>query len=125
MTEISLASILRVEVSVKKLFIISAILAGILAISFFGEVSAASKLGAVKTKFGSVWGVSGQDYKAVTIFKGIPYAAPPVGDLRWKPPQDPKLWDGIRVCDTYAAASWQPPGLMPLILKYSNKIRGK
>jgi para-nitrobenzyl esterase len=103
----------------KKIFIVSAILAAILASSLGNELSAASNLGLVKTKFGSVWGVSGQDYKTVIIFKGIPYAAPPVGELRWKPPQDPKSWDGIRVCDTHAAASWQSPGLMPLILKYT------
>jgi hypothetical protein len=49
------------------------------------ELSAADRIGVVKTKFGMVWGFSGQDYKTVTLFKGIPYAAPPVGDLRWNP----------------------------------------
>jgi para-nitrobenzyl esterase len=102
-------AILRMEVSMKKFFIVSAILAGILTLSPGHELSAAGKLGIVKTKLGSVWGVSAKDYKAVTIFKGIPYAAPPVGDLRWKPPRDPRPWDGIRVCDTYAAAAWIDP----------------
>jgi para-nitrobenzyl esterase len=90
----------------KKFVIFSTVLVGILAVSLRDELSAAAGLGVVKTKFGAVWGVSGQDYKAVTIFKGIPYAAPPVGELRWKAPQDPKPWDGVRVCDTYASASW-------------------
>jgi para-nitrobenzyl esterase len=102
----------------RRIFVISAILAGILAVLLGAELSAAGRLDIVKTKFGSVWGGGGQDYKTVTIFKGIPYAAPPVGDLRWKPPQDPKSWDGIRVCDTYAAASWQSAGLAPLIVKF-------
>jgi para-nitrobenzyl esterase len=32
-------------------------------------------------------------------FLGVPYAAPPVGDLRWRPPQAPRPWRGVRVCD--------------------------
>ncbi len=34
----------------------------------------------------------------VHIYRGIPYAAPPVGDLRWKPPQPPAPWSGILEC---------------------------
>lgn len=36
--------------------------------------------------------------KEVRIYKGIPYAAPPVGDLRWKPPQPVAPWEGVREC---------------------------
>ena len=43
----------------------------------------------------------------VTIFKGIPYATPPVGDLRWKEPQPVIPWDGIKICDTFGAAAPQ------------------
>lgn len=32
----------------------------------------------------------------VMVFRGIPYAAPPIGDLRWRPPQLPKRWPGVR-----------------------------
>src|SRR3954467_3504779 len=32
----------------------------------------------------------------VMVFRGIPYAAPPVGDLRWKPPRAPARWQGVR-----------------------------
>lgn len=43
----------------------------------------------------------------VTTFKGIPYAAPPVDDLRWKEPQPPLPWEGIRVADTFGPEAWQ------------------
>ncbi len=42
------------------------------------------------------------------IFKAIPYAAPPVGDLRWKAPQPAKSWEGVRVCDTFGPLPPQP-----------------
>lgn len=41
------------------------------------------------------------------IFKGIPYAAPPVGTLRFRQPQDPSRWRGVRKATQYAAASIQ------------------
>ncbi len=44
----------------------------------------------------------------VEIFAGIPYAAPPVGDLRWKEPQAPEKWEGVKACDTFAPMSMQP-----------------
>lgn len=65
-------------------------------------------IGIVQTKYGKVSGVACDGaYEGVTIFKGIPYAAPPVGDLRWKPPVDPASWEGVRVCDTFGPASVQ------------------
>ena len=44
----------------------------------------------------------------VIVFKGIPYAAPPVGDLRWKAPQPVLPWEGVKVCDTFGPIEWQP-----------------
>ena len=41
------------------------------------------------------------------IFKGIPYAAPPVGALRFRHPQDPGRWRGVRKATAYSAASIQ------------------
>ena len=45
---------------------------------------------------------------AVEVYAGIPYAAPPVGDLRWREPQDPEPWDGVLAADTFAPMSMQP-----------------
>lgn len=45
--------------------------------------------------------------KGIIAYKGIPFAAPPVGDLRWKEPQPVEPWEGVRVADTYGAAPWQ------------------
>src|SRR4051812_22331529 len=40
--------------------------------------------------------LEGIDTAGVAIFRGVPYAAPPVGSLRWKPPQPAKSWSGVR-----------------------------
>ena len=62
----------------------------------------------VKTNTGDVEGttVAGS---SVRVFKGIPYAAPAVGDLRWKPPQPATAWEGVRnfhvACDVLTVAA--------------------
>ena len=38
---------------------------------------------------------------AVRVFRGIPYAEPPVGELRWRAPQPAKSWPGVRRADTF------------------------
>ena len=55
---------------------------------------------------GQVQGVKG-DLKGVYIYKGIPYAAPPIGDLRWKEPQPVVPWEGVKVCDTFGHPGFQ------------------
>lgn len=51
--------------------------------------------------------VQGYVNDGLTIFKGIPFAAPPVGDLRWKAPQPVLPWDTVLVADHYAAGPIQ------------------
>lgn len=41
------------------------------------------------------------------VFKGIPFATPPVGDLRWKAPQPPAKWEGIKETTEYGPAAYQ------------------
>ncbi len=45
---------------------------------------------------------------AVEVYTGIPYAKPPVGELRWREPQDPDPWEGVLAADTFAPMSMQP-----------------
>ena len=50
----------------------------------------------------------GSEDRGVRIFKGIPYAAPPVGERRWRPPAEPAAWDGVREATKFGAACMQP-----------------
>jgi para-nitrobenzyl esterase len=76
--------------------------------------------GPSRNQLGKPTGVAGQTVKVqtgllagaapvngVTAFLGIPYAAPPVGDRRWKPPQPPAKWDGVRRADTFGTSCMQ------------------
>ena len=45
--------------------------------------------------------LEGKDLSGITIFKGIPFAAPPVGNLRWKAPQPVQKWEGVRKATEY------------------------
>ena len=65
----------------------------------------------VKIETGLVSGVAGRD-SAITVYKGIPYAAPPVGPLRWRPPAAPAAWQGVRNANGFGPACPQPGGEM-------------
>ena len=45
----------------------------------------------------------------VRLFRGIPYAAPPLGNLRWRPPQPVISWQGVKRADHFSAACMQAP----------------
>jgi para-nitrobenzyl esterase len=49
----------------------------------------------------------GDPDRPVRIYRGIPYAAPPVGELRWKPPQPAKPWTGIREATAFSSMAPQ------------------
>ena len=52
---------------------------------------------------------------AVQVFRGIPYAAPPVGELRWMPPLPAPAWDGVRSAREFSGACPQGPGLAQMM----------
>lgn len=56
--------------------------------------------------------ISGQDRDGVRAFLGIPYAAPPVGPLRWRPPQPVAPWSAVRASNAFGARCVQPPPLI-------------
>ena len=62
----------------------------------------------VKTASGLISGIADKG-DGVRIFKGIPFAAPPVGHLRWKAPQPVKPWTGVRKCDSFGPSPMQSP----------------
>ena len=45
--------------------------------------------------------VAGVTANGIAVFKGIPFAAPPVGELRWKAPQPLKAWSGVKQTTKY------------------------
>jgi len=64
----------------------------------------------VKTKSGELEGVFERN---LCTFKGVPYAAPPVGGLRWLPPQPCKPWEGVRPAKEYGSIAPQNAMSLP------------
>lgn len=60
----------------------------------------------IKTSGGLVTGTAAK-HESVVCFKGVPFAAPPVDDLRWKPPQKAALWEGVRDCSEFGPQALQ------------------
>ncbi len=63
----------------------------------------------VEIRSGKIEGVTDN---GVSAFKGIPYAAPPVGDLRWMPPQPVKPWAGVLTTDKFSPTAMQNASMM-------------
>ena len=58
----------------------------------------------VETRQGALSGLTDEN---VHLWCGIPYAAPPVGEWRWRSPRPPERWDGLREATAFSASSWQ------------------
>ena len=81
----------------------------------------------VKTDKGKVEGSLTDDQK-VRAFKGIPYAAPPVGNLRWQPPQAAAKWSGVKSAKDFGSRCIQSSGTIectanPMLLR-SREMNG-
>ena len=65
----------------------------------------------IETAYGRVEGAAVDDGRGpagdILVFRGIPYAAPPVGDLRWRPPEPPASWEGVRSALESGFPCWQ------------------
>ncbi|MGH9081445.1 MAG: carboxylesterase family protein, partial [Acidimicrobiales bacterium] len=69
--------------------------------------------GVVEVRSGRLQGVH---RSGVWSFSGIHYAAAPDGPRRWRPPQPPEPWAGVKSCDRFGPSAPQSPGLFELSL---------
>ncbi len=68
----------------------------------------------IKVEGGKISGAVVGTTPAIRVYKGIPFAAPPVGDLRWKAPEKIVPWEGVRACTEFSAGCVQPRSPIPL-----------
>ncbi|MFN0088379.1 MAG: carboxylesterase/lipase family protein [Blastocatellia bacterium] len=86
------------------LFVALALFAGLSTRSSSG--GAAAPKGEVRVEGGLI---SGTEIEGVRIYKGVPFAAPPSGEMRWKPPQPVVAWQGVRECSEFGPDCPQAP----------------
>ena len=75
------------------------------ALMLAASVSAQAQLLSTHVETGDVAGVLDD---GLAVYKAIPYAAPPVGNLRWRAPQPAQPWQGVRKCDEFGKMPPQP-----------------
>lgn len=95
----------------KALYTVVLSLAGALSMGASDRVAAAepsSSPPVVATGSGTL---EGRKEKGLEVFRGVPFAAPPSGSLRWREPQAVVPWSGVRKADAYAASCMQKPGI--------------
>jgi len=75
-------------------------------LSFIGLIVSAENNPVLRIEGGKIKGLN-TETKGVLVYRGIPYAAAPVGELRWKAPQPVTHWDGVRIADKFGNAAYQ------------------
>ena len=78
----------------------------IVAITAFYRNERSGELDKVQTDAGYVSGTI-HSTQHIHIFKDIPFAAPPIGTLRWKAPQPVKHWNGVKTCNEFGPSPMQ------------------
>ncbi|HUO97273.1 MAG TPA: carboxylesterase family protein [Rhizomicrobium sp.] len=76
-------------------------------------LAAACAIGAQAAAVVTGGAVEGVGEDGLTVYKGIPFAAPPLGELRWRAPQPVHPWNGVRKADRFAPACMQTGVSMP------------
>jgi len=79
-------------------------------------VALAAAADRVKVESGVLEGIAGAD-STVRVFEGVPFAAPPVGALRWQAPQAAAAWTGVRQADHFGARCYQPPVFPDMVFR--------
>ena len=84
------------------------VLACLVTLAAAGSAWGQAQMDTVKVTGGSVQGVANGN---IVSFKGIPYAAAPTGENRWRAPQPVKNWSGVKHADTFAPGCMQDPSM--------------
>ena len=61
----------------------------------------------VQINSGSIEGTTEEDYPTVAVYRGIPYAKPPIDELRWAPPQPVEPWEGVQPATDFSSECMQ------------------
>jgi para-nitrobenzyl esterase len=94
----------------KKSTCIKIVLTGIGFVFLLVSFAAADMSVVVKTQYGKIMGTKEPD-KSGFSWLGVPFAKPPIGHLRWQPPEDPDYWNGVLKTQQYGNACTQVGGM--------------